>query len=94
MPQLTPDCERVVLFGLPTSDSTDFNMLYVLKLYLMMLEIKISEDYCSSEIYVVDWSNITIGHVSKITPSHVKKFELCGLVSSNNNFLVNNESRA
>jgi hypothetical protein len=86
MPQLTPDCDRVVVYRLPTSDSTDFNMLYVIKLLIMMMEIKISEDYCISDIYVVDWSNISIGHVSKITPSSLKKYELCVVVSSSNIF--------
>jgi hypothetical protein len=86
MPQLTPDCDRVVVFGLPTSDSTEFNMLYVVKIQLMMLEINISEDYYSSDICVLDWGNISLGHVSKITPSYLKKIELCGFVSSTNNF--------
>ena len=86
MPQLTPDCDRVVLIGLQHLDGTEFNVLDGIKLFIMMMEIKISEDYCSSDILVVDYSNITLGHMSKTTPSCVRKFELCGLVSSNNIF--------
>ena len=58
-----------------------------------MMEMRISEDYCRSDILVVDYGNMTLGHMSKVTPSYVKKFELGGFVSSNNNFSVNNDSR-
>jgi len=50
------------------------------------MEIRISEDYCRSDIYVADYGNMTLRHVTKITPSVVKKFELCALVSSTNIF--------
>ena len=86
MPQLTPDCDRVVVFGLQPLGGTEYNMLDGIKLFIMMMEIKISEDYCSSDILVIDYSNITLGHMSKLTPSYVRKFELCVIVSSNNIF--------
>jgi hypothetical protein len=93
VPQLTPDCDRVVVIGLQPLDGTDFNTLYVIKLYIMMMEIRVSEDYCSSDILVIDYDNLTLGHMSTVTPSYVKKFELCAFVSSTNNFSVNNDSR-
>jgi len=93
MPQLTPDCDRVVVLALPPTDGVDFNTLHVVKLFQMMTEIRISEDYCRSDIYVADYGNFTLRHVTKITPSLVKKLELCAVVSSKNNFCVNNESR-
>ena len=93
MPQLTPDCDRVTVIGLPPTDGMDFNPLHVIKLLQMMMEIRISEDYFRSEIYVADYGNFTFRHVTKITPSIVKKLELCAIVSSKNNFYVNNESR-
>jgi len=68
-------------------------MLYVVRLLQMLMEIRISEDYWRSDIYVVDYGNFTLRHVTKVTPSFVKKFELCAIVSSKNNFYVNNESR-
>jgi len=68
-------------------------MLYALKLFQMMMEIRISEDYWRSDIYVADYGNFTLRHVTKVTPSLVKKFELCALVGSTNIFCVNNESR-
>ena len=93
MPQLTPDCDRVVVVGLPPTDGMEFNLLHVIKLFQLMMEIRISEDYCLSDIYVADYSNITPRHVTKITPSVVKNFELCAIVSSKNIFCANNESR-
>jgi len=92
MPQLTPDCDRFVLIAVAPTDGVDFNMLYVLKLFQMMTEIRMSEDYWRSDIYVADFANISLCPVTKITPSFVKKFELCAIVSSANIFCVNNES--
>ena len=90
MPHLTPDCDRVVVVSLPPSDGMEFNPMYIFKLIQMVMEIRISEDYCRSDIYEVDYSNITLHHVTKMTPSHVKKYELCAVVSSTDIFWVNN----
>jgi len=90
MPQLTPDCDRVVVIVVAPTDGMEFNPLYVVKLFQMMMEIRISEDYCCSDIYVADYGNFTLRHVTKMTPSLVKKFELCTIVSSTNIFCVNN----
>jgi len=88
MPQLTPDCDRVVVCGYLPSDGVDFNPHYLLRLFQMLMEIRISEDYCRSDIYVTDFGNITLRHITKITPSVVKKFELCALVSTTYIFCV------
>lgn len=90
MPQLTPDCDRVILFGLLTSNTKDFDPLDFCKLHQMGLEIRISEDYCMSEIFIVDLLNYTLAHVTKITIPLIKKFELCGIVSTVNMIYVNN----
>jgi hypothetical protein len=94
MPQLTADCDRVVLFGVPPSDGTDFNPVYEFRLFQMMTEIRISEDYCLSDIYVADFGNFTLRHIAKITPSLLKKFQLCALVSSSYIFCVYKNNRA
>jgi len=93
MPQLTTDCDRVTVFGLPPTDGIEFNMLYLVKLVQMTMEIRMSEDYWLSDIYVMDYGNFTLRHVTKITPSLVKKCEVCAIVSSTIIFCVNNESR-
>ena len=80
--------------GMPPSDGTDFNPVYFIRLLQMTMEIIMSEDYCLSDIYVADYGNITVRHISKMTPSLVKKFELCVLVSSTYIFCVHKENRA
>jgi len=82
MPQLTADCARVVVAVIPPTDGVEFNAIYALRLFQMLMEIRISEDYCLSDIYIVDYNNITLRHITKITPSLLKKFELCAIVSS------------
>ena len=94
MPQLTPDCERVVVVGFLPLDGKDYNPIYMVRLIQMLMEIRISEDYWLSDIYVVDYGNITLRHISKISPSLVKKFELCTLVSTTYILYVYKENRA
>jgi hypothetical protein len=48
----------------------------------MMQEIIISEDYCHSEIVVFDFANYSLEHAAKVTLTHLKKYELCVLVSA------------
>jgi hypothetical protein len=93
MPQLTPDCDRVVVIGWPPSDEKDLILLHMIRLLQMMMEIRMSEDYFRSDIYVVDYGNLTLRHVTKFTPSIIKKYELCAFVSNTNIFCVNNESK-
>jgi len=88
MPHLTPDCDRVVVMGFPPSNGMDFNTLYAIRLFQMLTEIRISEDYFCSDIFVIDFGNITLRHITKITPSLVKKLELCALVSTTYVFCV------
>jgi len=92
MPQLTADCDRVIVIGVPPSDGMDFNTIYGIRFFQMMMEIRISEDYCLSDIYVADFGNITLRHITKITPSLVKKFELCAFVSSTYAFCAYKEN--
>jgi len=88
MPQLTPDGNRVIILGVPPSDGVEFNGLHMVKLIQMVMEIKISEDYYLSDILVADYGNITLRHITKITPSLVKKYELCAFVSSTYIFFI------
>jgi len=93
MPQLTPDCDRVMILGVPPSDGMEFNALSMVKLIQMVMEIRISEDYCLSDIFVVDYANITLRHATKFTPSLIKKYEMCAFVSSTYIYYVYKENR-
>jgi len=88
MPQLTSDCDRIVVLGLPPSYGMDFNTLNVIRIIQTMMEITISEDYCRCDIYVVDFGGITFCHITKIANSMLTKFELCDLVRSTYDFFV------
>jgi hypothetical protein len=54
MPQLTPEFDRVVIFGLQTSDAKDFDTMAYSRLVQIGQEIRICEDYCLSDIYILD----------------------------------------
>jgi hypothetical protein len=81
MPQLTPEFDRVIVHSMMSSDATYFDVVDTTKLTLMVQEIRISEDYCHSDIIIVDLANCTMEHAAKISLAHIKKYELCVLVS-------------
>jgi hypothetical protein len=84
MPQMTPDFDRVVINALLQTDITNYDPLTHLKLSQMVQEIRVSEDYCRADIYLVDCRNSSLGHIPTYTPTLIKKAELCGHVSSEN----------
>jgi hypothetical protein len=86
MPQLTPNCERVLVLGFQPSDGTEFSPLHMAKIVQLVMEIRCSEDYCVSDILLVDYANISPRHVTKFTPDVVKKYELCAFTSYNIRF--------
>ena len=90
MPQLTPDYDRVMVFRLLTPNTTHFDFINVLKIVQMIMEIRISEDYCRSDIQIYDLSFFSVGHVSKFTLPLLKKYEMCAIVSVARNILINN----
>jgi hypothetical protein len=54
----------------------------------MVMEIRISEDYCRSDIQIFDFSFFGVGHVSKFTLPLLKKYEMCAIVSIATNILI------
>jgi len=89
MPQLTPDYDRVMVFRLLTPNTTHFDLINVLKIVQMVMEVRIAEDYCRSDIQIYDLSFISVGHVSKFTLPLLKKYEMCAIVSIARNVLIN-----
>jgi len=82
MPQPTPEFDRVIFNVLRSKDVTKYDILNIIKLVLMMQEIRLSEDYCHSEIVVFDFANYTLEHAAKLTLTQLKKYELCLVVSA------------
>jgi hypothetical protein len=81
LPQLTPNCDRVILYRLLSSNPTHYDPLNICKMNQMVIEIRMSEDYCRSDIYIFDLSKISLVHISKVTFPLLKKYELCAMVS-------------
>jgi hypothetical protein len=52
-----------------------------IKIGEMVLEIRIREDYCLSDIYIIDLAKYSVGHIPKFTLPDIKKYELCATVS-------------
>jgi hypothetical protein len=86
MHQLKPDRDRLIVIGVPPSDGMDFNSEYAITLIQMIMKITNSEEYCRSHMLLAEYGKVTLRHVTKITPSWVKKYELCAFVSGTNNF--------
>jgi hypothetical protein len=49
----------------------------------MVLDVRMREDYYTSDIIILDVSNLTLAHAAKYTIPIWKKIEVCGLVSNN-----------
>ena len=82
MPQLTPEFERVIIYSYPPTGAKNFDVCNFIKQILMVQEVRMSEDYCHSDIILVDFANYSVGHVPKISLTDLKKYELCVLVSA------------
>jgi hypothetical protein len=64
------------------ADATKYNLLDVFKLIFMVGDVRLSEDCCVADTYIVDMANFGLGHITKITLAAVKKLEVCAMVSS------------
>ena len=79
--QLTEDYCRVTVMGCLDPDPSNIVVLDILKLCFMVQEIRMCEDYCLSDIYIMDYKNFTVGHVGKVTLPALKKMVVCAMVS-------------
>ncbi|KAJ9598611.1 hypothetical protein L9F63_010701 [Diploptera punctata] len=80
LPKLTPDLNRVLLFGYYTKElDDDYSVWDSVKLMLMVTEIRLVEDYNLKDIYIMDMKNLRFDHIKRITFTVVKKLEACFL---------------
>ncbi|XP_069699161.1 alpha-tocopherol transfer protein-like isoform X1 [Periplaneta americana] len=77
MPQMTPDYERVVCFGLLSNDPTDLVTEDWYRMALMTFEVRMCEDYSLRDIFIIDLAHYTLAHVIKFTLPSMKKTETC-----------------
>jgi hypothetical protein len=70
------------MIGNLNPDATNYNLLNVFKIVFMVGDVRLSEDCCLGDVYIVDMANFGLGHMAKITITAVKKLEVCAMVRS------------
>ncbi|XP_069698824.1 retinol-binding protein pinta-like isoform X2 [Periplaneta americana] len=73
MPQLTENKDRLSIVGFQDYDPGCFNADDAIKAQLMVMDMRLCEDYHDSNIIIIDMKNYTLGHVGKINISHILK---------------------
>lgn len=82
--QLTEDYSRVTVLGCLEPDPNKIIMQDILKLSFMVQDVRMCEDYCISDVYIMDFSKFSVGHVTKVTLPILKKMEVCAMVRHHN----------
>jgi hypothetical protein len=77
---LTAEYNRVTVLGCLDPDPANIFVPDILKLCFMVQEVRMCEDYCVSDIYIMDYNNFTVGHIGKVTLPILKKMEVCARV--------------
>jgi hypothetical protein len=78
--QLTEDHSRVTVLGCLEPDPNKIILQDILKLCFMVQDVRMCEDYCISDIYIMDYNRFSVGHISKVTLPILKKMEVCAMV--------------
>ncbi|KAJ4427037.1 hypothetical protein ANN_26836 [Periplaneta americana] len=80
MPELTPEGDRIIVIKYLTKDAINYMHEDLARVALMINEARMCEEYCFSDIYVLDMENYTLGHASRVTFTIAKKFAVCLMV--------------
>ncbi|XP_069698948.1 alpha-tocopherol transfer protein-like isoform X1 [Periplaneta americana] len=83
MPEPTPEGDRVTMIKYLTKDAINYTHEDLVRSCTMANEVRMCEEYCFSDIYVLDLENYTLGHASRITFTAAKKAEICFLDAFN-----------
>jgi hypothetical protein len=70
----------VTVLGCLEPDPTKIVLQDILKLSFMVQDVRMCEDYCISDICIMDFSRFSVGHVSKVTLPILKKMQVCAMV--------------
>lgn len=76
LPQLTEEYDRVSIVTCLDPDSDKYIVYDILKMVIMVLDIRCIEDYHISDIILIDLHNLTMGHVLKYTLPMLKRIEV------------------
>ncbi|KAK5638770.1 hypothetical protein RI129_013065 [Pyrocoelia pectoralis] len=69
----TAELKRILCFKLRDWSVEKFDIIDILGYLMNIIEVRVREDCCISDIYIYDLQGISMGHVVKITPQLLKK---------------------
>ncbi|XP_071570703.1 alpha-tocopherol transfer protein-like [Temnothorax nylanderi] len=69
LPSLTEEGYRVTIFRLRDPDMEKFSVQAIVRRVLMLLDIRLLEEVCLSNIFVVDFENFSMAHIAKFIPT-------------------------
>lgn len=73
LPKLTKDLYRVVLFYFKNASPDEYNPVFTISYAVAMHELRYLEDVSMGVIFILDFTNVTVGHMLKATPTVMKK---------------------
>ncbi|XP_031332058.1 alpha-tocopherol transfer protein-like isoform X2 [Photinus pyralis] len=73
LPKPTAAFSRIICFKLKDANVEKFDVIDTLGYLMNIIEVRLREDFCLSDIYIYDLQGTTIGHVLKISPTILKK---------------------
>lgn len=73
LPKPTAAFSRIICFKLKDANVEKFDVIDSLGYLMNIIEVRLREDYCLSDIYIYDLQGTTIGHVLKVSPMILKK---------------------
>lgn len=79
LPGLTPDGRRVTVARALDHNVDAYHLNYALKLALMIGDIRLLEEKegVAGDVYVLDASVVSAAHLTKVSPTLIKKFLIC-----------------
>ncbi|KAJ1525291.1 hypothetical protein ONE63_010114 [Megalurothrips usitatus] len=79
LPKLTSEGYRVTIFRLHATEVEKFCVSTLTKRVIMVLDVRLKEEKCLSNIMVVDFQGFTLQHFARLSPtlSSIRKSMLC-----------------
>ncbi|XP_050445986.1 retinol-binding protein pinta-like isoform X3 [Cataglyphis hispanica] len=76
LPKLTPENFRIFVCRFLHTDSSVFDVYATVKYFCMIMDTRIEEDIVNSDVFILDFTNLTLGHILKHTPPILKKIDV------------------
>lgn len=72
LPKPTKELYRVYIMKI-MGPAEDFDTYTFFSHSLNVMEVRIQYDLAMGDVYIIDYEHLKMGHVTKMTPSHIKK---------------------